>query len=126
MQSIPLTRMDTTRACLNVPAYLKPTTNQGMNMASFEKFHSLVFDAATAGQKRAFEMVRAGIMPCFYLYYRPSKDGDGALILLDDNDAVPDGWVLATGESLKCNVPYSHYWEWVRKRSMSLPILGAS
>jgi len=88
------------------------------------RFNNLVSDAATAGRNRAFELTMKGIMPCLYLYYLPSKDGDGALTLLDDNDAIPEGWILATPEGLRCNVEYTHYWEWVRSRSTRLPILG--
>ena len=94
-------------------------------MKSWERFSDMVTAAEEAGHERAQQLVREGRMPTLYLYYKKADgDGDGALTMLDDSDAVPDGWILATGEGLRCNLSYGEYWSWIRARAMNIPILG--
>lgn len=91
----------------------------------WERFSDMVTTAEEAGQERAQQLVREGRMPTLYLYYKKADGGkDGALTMFDDSDTVPEGWTLATGEGLRCNLDYGQYWEWIKKRSMNIPILG--
>jgi hypothetical protein len=93
-------------------------------MKPWERFSDLVQATATAGQRRALELTAQGIMPCLYLYFTPAAKADGGLVLVHDTDPAPEGHQLATPEGLRCNVPYSNYYKWIRERAMRLPILG--
>ena len=94
-------------------------------MKPWERFSDMVTAAEEAGHERAQQLVREGRMPTLYLYYKKADAvRDGALTMFDDSDTVPEGWLLATAEGLRCNLNYGQYWQWVRTRALSLPILG--
>lgn len=89
------------------------------------EFHHLVTACAEAGQKTAQEQANRGSIEPLYLYYkRSTADESGQLLLVPDSEKPPEGFELATGEGLKCNVEFSRYWAWIRERSTRLPILA--
>lgn len=68
----------------------------------------------------------SGGTPCtLYLYYKASTvEQDGELLLCPDQERPPTGYVLATGEGLRCNVPYENFTTWIHCRVGRLPILA--
>lgn len=91
----------------------------------FAVFNDIVTACETEGIKLSQQKAAIGNMEPLYLYYKKSTETDnGLLLLVGDSDSVPDGFELATGEGLRCNVPYSSYWAWIKQRSTRLPVLA--
>jgi uroporphyrinogen-III decarboxylase len=95
-------------------------------LAKYEQtIMQMVNDCAAAGQKLSQGLAIMGNMDALYLYYKPSTPTEnGVLQLVPDSATEPEGFVLATGEGLRCNVPYSNYFQWVKSRIGGLPILA--
>jgi hypothetical protein len=94
-------------------------------MKPFAQFNDIVSACAEAGQKLAQDRANKGFYEPLYLYFKPSTEQrNGELILVADSSQPPEGFELATGEGLRCNVPFSNYWVWIRERSARLPILA--
>lgn len=92
----------------------------------YEKRHrEIVSECAAAGAKTAQDSASRGVFEPLYLYFQKSSEvEDGALTLVPDSKQAPEGFELATGEGLRGNVPFEHYFSWVRARSVRLPILS--
>ena len=85
----------------------------------------MVNDCVNAGQKLSQGLATLGNMDALYLYYKPSTPTEnGVLQLIPDSVKAPEGFILATGEGLRCDVPYSNYFAWVKARVNRLPILA--
>ena len=98
---------------------------KGQKMKPFEIFNDIVTACEIEGKKLSQEKANMGNMEPMYLYYKKSTAKEnGVLILIGDSDNPPEGFELATGEGLRCNVAYSDYWTWIRYRAMRLPILA--
>jgi hypothetical protein len=94
-------------------------------MKPFAQFNDIVSACAESGQKTAQEQANKGILEPLYLYFKKSTEHEnGELLLVPDSAKAPEGFELATGEGLRCNVPFSNYWVWIRERSTRLPILA--
>jgi hypothetical protein len=94
-------------------------------MKPFAQFNDIVSACAEAGQKLAQDRANNGFYEPLYLYFRRSTEKEnGGLILVAESSQPPEEFELATGEGLRCNVPLSNYWVWIRERSMRLPILA--
>ena len=95
-------------------------------LAKYEQIiMEMVNDCANAGQKLSQGLAMVGNMDALYLYYKPSTPTEnGVLQLVPDSANAPEGFVLATGEGSRCNVPYSNYFQWVKSRVGRLPILA--
>lgn len=94
-------------------------------MKPFAQFNDIVSACAEIGQKTAQERAIMGNLEPLYLYFKKSTETEnGELLLVPDSEKAPEGFELATGEGLRCNVPFSEYWVWIRERSTRLPILA--
>ena len=95
-------------------------------MLDYEKtVMQLVKTCADSGVKTAQDTANAGNFEPLYLYYKPSTDKEnGVLTLIPDSVDAPHGFELATGEGLRCNVPFNEYFRWIRARVNRLPILA--
>ena len=91
-----------------------------------DEYRKLVYECAEQGKALARQMANNGIFEPMYLYYRKSEQGKGPgkLFLARDSAPNPYGYALATGEGLRCNVPYDQYFNWIEKRAISCPILS--
>lgn len=88
---------------------------------------NLVTECEKQTKKTVHDLTNKGMDPTVYLYYRPSTDTEhGVLLTVPTEETVPEGYLLATGEGLRGNVPYSEYWAWIHKRCQRLPILAAN
>ena len=94
-------------------------------LANYEQtILDMVNQCANLGINTAQQMANIGIFEPMYLYFKPSTESEnGDLILIPDTDAVPNGYELATGEGLRCNIPFNEYFRWVKARVSRLPIL---
>ncbi len=90
------------------------------------EFALLVSECADQGKRLASQLANEGIFEPLYLYYRASEPGKGPgkLFLVRDSAPTPAGVKLATGEGLRGNVPYDHYYQWVHDRATRCPILA--
>ena len=97
-----------------------------MTLAKYEKtILQLVNECAENGKALAQELANNGNMDALYLYYKQSTENEnGVLLLVQDSENAPNGFTLATGEGLRCNVAYTDYFQWVRSRVNRLPILA--
>ena len=97
-----------------------------MSLAKYEQtILQLVKDCADKGKSLSQSLANSGVMDALYLYYKPSTETEnGVLSLVQDSANAPDGFILATGEGLRCNVAYSDYFQWVKARVSRLPILA--
>ena len=95
-------------------------------MLDYEKtVMQLVKTCADSGVKTAQDTANAGNFEPLYLYYKPSTDKEnGVLTLVPHSVTAPHGFELATGEGLRCNVPFNEYFRWIRARVNRLPILA--
>ena len=94
-------------------------------MKPWMKFNDIVTACADAGMKLAQDQANKGNFEPLYLYFKSSTETEnGELLLLADSNQPPEGFKLATGEGLRCNVPFLNYWTWIRERSTRLPILA--
>ena len=85
----------------------------------------MVNACAEAGKLIAKTNASAGNMEAIYLYFKPSTEKqNGELILIPDSETPPLGFSLATGEGLRCNIPYDNYFAWVSSRSTRLPLFS--
>ena len=90
-----------------------------------EEYKQLVKQCAEQGRKLASQLACAGIFEPLYLYYRKSAPGkSGQLFLVHDSAPNPYGYELATGEGLRCNVPYDNYFQWIFERARKCPIMS--
>lgn len=84
----------------------------------------LIEEAADAARLEMQRAALAGIfLPMRLFFLEASNDGPGRLRLVREDCEPPAGYRLATTEHLGINIPYAHYFEWIRRRSGSLPIL---
>ena len=92
-------------------------------MLTYEKtLLNLALDCANKGASMVQQTMNTEPL---YLYYKPSTEAEnGVLRLVFDSETAPDGFILATGEGLRSNVPYENYYQWVRSRISLLPILA--
>jgi hypothetical protein len=90
------------------------------------EFFSLVQQAALDGSRLNQRAALAGKFEPLYLYAFPSEQGKGPgrLLLVPDSEPAPIGAVLLTGEGLRSNVPYDHYFNWIEQRARRAPILS--
>jgi hypothetical protein len=94
-------------------------------MKPFAQFNDIVSACSENGQKLAQDQAILGNLEPLYLYFKKSTENEnGELLLVPDSKQAPEGFELATGEGLRCNVPFSNYWVWIRERSTRLPILA--
>lgn len=94
-------------------------------MKPWMQFNDIVTNCETKGRELSKNKAMQGNMEPLYLYFKKSTETEnGELMLISESDPVPKGFELATGEGLRCNVPYSNYWTWIRERSTRLPILA--
>ena len=85
----------------------------------------LVKTCAVRGVKTSQDTANAGNFDPLYLYYKSSTETDnGVLTLIPESVDAPDNFKLATGEGLRCNVPFNEYFRWIRARVNRLPILA--
>lgn len=98
----------------------------GSNVLDYrERLRNMIESAVLTGTAKVQAAASAGILTALYLYYKPSTiNRDGALILITDDEMQPDGYLLATGEGLRADVPYALYFAWVHSRSSRLPVLA--
>ena len=94
-------------------------------LANYEQtILEMVNQCADSGINTAQQMANIGRFEPMYLYFKPSTESDnGELTLIPDTDSVPHGFELATGEGLRCNVPFNEYFRWIKARVNRLPIL---
>lgn len=94
-------------------------------LANYEQtIRDMVNQCANAGIATAQQMANIGKLEPMYLYFKRSTEtSDGELVLIMDSDTVPNGFELATGEGLRCNVPFNEYFRWIKSRVNRLPIL---
>ena len=90
-----------------------------------DELFNLVKACAEQAQATVKQLASTGIIEPLYLYYVPSRPGEtGALMMVRDSEPAPSGAKLATGEGLRCDVPYSAYFQWIYDRSRCLPVLA--
>lgn len=96
-------------------------------MMAYERvIAGMVHSCAEIGKKNAQHGAMVGDLTAQRLYYKkadPRHHGD--LILLAECESAPEGYELATEDSLRCNVPYENYYTWVRERVGRLPVLSS-
>ena len=94
-------------------------------LANYEQtIRDMVNQCAENGISTAQQMANIGRFEPMYLYFKPSTESaDGELVLIPDTDSAPNGFELATGEGLRCNVPFNEYFRWIKARVNRLPIL---
>lgn len=89
-----------------------------------DDYLKMVSDCAEQGKTLTQGLSNAGIMEALYLYCRKSTETEnGALVLVRDSEGKPEDCELVTGEGLRCNVPYSNYFQWVYDRARHAPIM---
>ena len=90
------------------------------------EFFSLVQEAAEQVAKMNQMAALSGRFETSYLYAFPSEQGKGPgkLVLIPESEEAPEGATLVTGEGLRCHVPYSNYFAWIKQRSRRAPILS--
>lgn len=89
------------------------------------EYASLVRLCADQGQTLMQMLTTKGTPEPLYLYARESVPGKGGqLFLVGDSAPHPEGCKLVTGEGLRINVPYDHYFQWVYDRARSARILS--
>ena len=90
-----------------------------------KEYNDLVSQCAEQGKALARMMANDGTIEPLYLYHRPSTKGNpGRLFLVKDSAPIPPGAELTTGEGLRGNVPYEHYFQWIYDRARRAPILA--
>ncbi len=96
------------------------------------RLRRMINRAVLAGTAKVKAAANEGITLKLALYYKQSTaTEDGELLLLDLNDTVPEGFVLASSDyadTINCDVPYANYYTWVQQRSyyLALPLLAHS
>jgi len=94
-------------------------------MYYIQELNKLVTNCSEQAAKLAQDLANKGNLEPLYLYYKPSTEQEnGQLLMVHDSDKQPDGFILATGEGLRCNVPFTAYWQWIKERSTRLPVLA--
>jgi hypothetical protein len=95
-------------------------------MFSYEKIIiELTKQCAENGIKTAQAMANQGNIESLYLYFKKSTEKEnGILVLVPDSEKAPENFELATGEALRCNVPFNEYFRWIKSRINRLPILA--
>jgi len=89
-----------------------------------EVIRRMVQSCVQQGCQLAQRKTNAGVFRPLSLYYKPSSIIDhGSLMLIDDSDGVPTGFIRACPESLSGGVPYENYFSWINGRVARLPIL---
>jgi hypothetical protein len=90
-----------------------------------KEYDQQVKECAEQGRALMQALTNAGTIEPLYLYHRPSTPTQaGKLYLVRDSAPVPAGTELTTGEGLRGNVPYEHYFQWVYDRARRAPILS--
>jgi len=94
-------------------------------MDYIKELNQLVTVCSDQAQKLAQENANSGNLEALYLYYKPSTGWQkGHLLMVPYSKKQPEGYILATGAGLKCNVAFSYYWQWIKDNSTRLPILA--
>jgi hypothetical protein len=94
-------------------------------MDYIKEWNKLVTNCSEHAQKLAQENANKGNFEPLYLYYKHSTEWEnGHLLMVPDSQKEPEGYILATGLGLKCNIPFSYYWNWIKDNSSRLPILA--
>jgi len=94
-------------------------------MDYIKELNQLVTVCSEQAQKLAQENANNGNLEALYLYYKPSTEFEhGHLLMVPDSKKEPEGYILATGAGLRCNVAFSYYWQWIKDNSSRLPILA--
>jgi hypothetical protein len=89
------------------------------------EYQTLVAECAEQGKALMRMLANDGTIEPLYLYCRHGEPGkSGRLFLVRDSAPVPPGVQLVTGEGLRSNVPYEHYFTWVFDRAKRAPILA--
>jgi hypothetical protein len=94
-------------------------------MDYIKEWNKLVTNCSEKAQKLAQDNANNGNYEPLYLYYKHSTEWEnGDLLMVPDSKKAPEGYILATGLGLKCNVPFYFYWNWIKDNSSRLPILA--
>jgi hypothetical protein len=87
-------------------------------------YDSIVSECAEQGKSLMRQLANAGTLETLYLYFRRSTEtANGKLFLVRDSAPKQDYHELATGEGLRCNVPYDQYFTWIWNRARRCPIM---
>lgn len=90
-----------------------------------KQLNAIVTNCSEQAAKLAQDLANKGNLEPLYLYYKPSTETEnGQLLMVHEEEKQPEGFILATGEGLRCNVPFASYWQWIKERSTRLPILA--
>lgn len=90
-----------------------------------KQLNEIVNKCSEQAEKLAQDSAILGNLEPLYLYYKASTETeDGQLLMVQESEKQPEGFILATGEGLRCNVPFSGYWQWIKQRSTRLPVLA--
>jgi hypothetical protein len=91
-----------------------------------QEYQSIVKQCSEQGKALMQTLANNGVLESLYLYYRPSEKGKGPgeLMLVRDSAPKPEGTHLATGEGLRINIPYEHYFKWVYDRAKRCPVMA--
>ena len=105
---------------------IPPFDPQEIDMMHYERvLASITHGCAENGKKVAQEAAMVGTFQPLFLYFKKASETEnGDLVLVPDQSKAPDGFELATGESLRGNVPYDRFYQWVRERVSRLPLLA--
>ena len=87
-------------------------------------FESLVSDAADSWSSTAARLACGGLLPPFYLYYRPStRREDGALYMVPEGTAPDPLWVIGDAQPYRANLTRDAVRARVWTAARRLPIL---
>ena len=94
-------------------------------MNYMNELNKIVTACSEQAAKLAQDSAILGNLEPLYLYYKPSTETEnGQLLMVQDSEKQPEGFILATGEGLRCNVPFAAYWQWIKEQSTRLPVLA--
>jgi len=94
-------------------------------MYYMNQLNEIVTKCSKQAEELSQELAIRGNLEPLYLYYKKSTEHEsGVLLMVPDSEQAPEGFELATGEGLRCNIPFSAYWQWIKERSTRLPILA--
>lgn len=89
-----------------------------------QTYEQMVEKCAVQATALMHQMANGGQFDPLYLYAKPSTEtADGELFLVRDSAPNPYGYQLVCPEALRCNIPYSEYFNWIWKRARSAPIM---
>lgn len=89
------------------------------------EYEQIVQSCALQGAALMRKLANDGAIETLYLYCRPSTETkSGVLFLARESAPNPEGLHLVTGEGLRCNIPYSGYYQWIEQRARRAPVLA--